>query len=50
VLIANDYLIAGIPEQEWLCDRLWQSLDARACHLAALYHGIAGIEGQPSLA
>src|SRR5215472_2529896 len=24
------------PEQEWVGDRLWQSLDARACHLAAL--------------
>ena len=36
VLIANDDLIAGILNRNGLVTGLWQSLDARACHLAAL--------------
>ena len=36
VLIANDDLIADILNRNGLVTGLWQSLDARACHLAAL--------------
>ena len=41
MLIANDDLIAGILNRNGLVTGLWQSLDARACHLAALLSCIA---------